>query len=79
MPLLLTCAAGAFPQVLGQPLQLPAVHVHVHTERGWLSNDTAALRRVAPSFELHTDASPAATIEAMVQMASSDILHRRPS
>jgi len=65
--------------VLGRPLEQPAVHVHVHTERGWQANDTAALRQVAPGAFVHIDSSPSATIEAMVRMASSDILVVGPS
>ena len=48
---------------------MSAQHVHVHTERGWLANDTAALHRLAPGAAVHTDSSPAATIEALVRMA----------
>ena len=61
-------------QVLRRPLAPPAVHVHVHTEHGWLANDTAAVRALAPGAEVHTDASQPATLEALVRMASSDIL-----
>jgi len=61
-------------QVLRRPLTPPAVHVHVHTERGWLANDTAAVHTLAPGAEVHTDASQPATLEALVRMASSDIL-----
>ena len=46
----------------------------MHTERGWLANDTAAVRALAPGAEVYTDASQPATLEALVRMASSDIL-----
>ena len=41
--------------VIGLPLAPPAVEVHLHSERGWLRNDTAALRVVAPWAVVHLD------------------------
>ena len=62
-------------QLIGLPLALPAVAVHLHSEsKGWLANDTAALRVVAPNAVLHLDSSPSATINSLVLMARSDIL-----
>jgi len=63
-------------RALGVPLEPPAVDVEVHTERGWLPNDTAALRRVAPRAVvlLGDERSPGATVEALVAMASADLL-----
>lgn len=50
------------------------VDVALYSEAGWLSNDTVALRRVAPHVVIHTDSTPAQTISAMVAMASADVL-----
>lgn len=50
------------------------VRVSLYSEAGWLANDTAAVRRVAPHASVHTDSSPAATVAAMIAMASADIL-----
>lgn len=60
---------------IGMELRLPRVEVHLHSEfKGWYANDTAALRALAPDVKLHLDSSPYATINAIVQMARSDIL-----
>jgi len=65
----------AVAAVVGMELRAPAVQVHIHSEsKGWRRNDTEAIRRVAPDAEIHLDSSPASTIEAMIRMASSDVL-----
>lgn len=60
--------------VIGRPLAAPAVSVHLHSEKGWLANDTEALQRLAPGATIHLDSTPAATVAALLRMASSDIL-----
>ena len=60
---------------LGMPLALPRVQVHLFSEaKGWGSNDTQALRAVAPSAIVHLDSSPSATIDALITMSRADIL-----
>ena len=58
--------------IFGVPLQLPHARVHLYSERGWLANDTAALRTLAPDLVVHLDSSPTGTVDAMVAMASAD-------
>ena len=62
-------------QVLGGSLEPPAVEVHLFSEqKGWGRNDTAALLALAPGARVHLEGSAAATLGALVTMASADIL-----
>ena len=61
-------------QVLGTALRAPAVRVDLYSERGWLANDTRAVRALAPEVIIHTDSSQQATVKAVIGMASADIL-----
>ena len=47
-------------EIIGLPLALPAIRLTVHSERGWLSNDTRALRQLAPYVTSHGAARTAA-------------------
>jgi hypothetical protein len=59
---------------LGRPLKEPAVVVDLFSERGWLQNDTAALRMIAPNARVHLDSSPAATVDVLIRMSMADVL-----
>ena len=61
-------------RAIGMPLEAPAVLVDVFTEVGWLRNDTEALHALAPHAVVHLDSSPAATLNALVQMSQADLL-----
>ena len=61
-------------RALGVALELPRVEVDVFTEAGWMRNDSAALRAIAPHAQIHSDSKPSATISAMIQMAEADLL-----
>ena len=61
-------------QALGVPLEAPRVQVDLYTEKGWLHNDTAALRALAPTAIIHIDSKPSATVDALIAMASADLL-----
>lgn len=61
-------------EIIGVPLTPPAVQLSLHSERGWLRNDTQALRELAPGARVELDSSPTSTINAMVEMASADVL-----
>ena len=51
-------------EALGVALAAPLVAVHLFSEaKGWLANDTAALRVVAPDAQIHLDSGPSATID----------------
>ena len=61
-------------RALNMALELPRVQVNVFSERGWLHNDTQALLAIAPHARIYLDSSPAATIDALIQMARADLL-----
>lgn len=61
-------------KALDMPLQAPAVQVAVYTEKGWLRNDTHALRAIAPDATIHMDSTPAATVNALVELSMADVL-----
>lgn len=68
-------ALAGVREAIELPLLPPAVAVDVYSEsKGWLANDTAALRAVAPAARLHLDSTPAATINALTAMSRADIL-----
>jgi len=61
--------------VLRVPLAPPAVRLHLFSEaRGWGSNDTEALRSIAPHAQLHLESDAPSTIDALVAMSRSDVL-----
>eukprot|EP00966_Prymnesium_polylepis_P005199 119759-Prymnesium_polylepis.1 len=59
---------------LGGPLAPPSVELDVFTEAGWLANDTAALRELAPAARVHTASDPHSTVDALIAMARADLL-----
>lgn len=61
-------------RALGMPLEEPAVVVDLFSEKGWLSNETDALRAIAPGARVHLESTPAATVSALIRMSKSDLL-----
>ncbi|KAL3918081.1 MAG: hypothetical protein SGPRY_006149, partial [Prymnesium sp.] len=60
------------------PLLLPAVELDLFTEKGWLHNDTKALRMLAPAARVHMASDPHSTVDALIAMSRADLLVGMP-